>query len=526
MIRKLIASLLVFLFACSPVYASVESVTPSVYLLRSVDTDSQVAPAYLTPETKVNFSLQLYDSNLQGGYSPFSASKSVTVPWASYFTGSLPYRLAFIQTNPVSITGDTARFVIELYSPDNSLITLGNSDVSIGSLSSFFYKGYPAAGNGYVFPSDSFKGISYQLLKGTSFESAAWTATTKTSSKISGYGNLSEGYSFKLSNLPTAYTLIGSDFYSCYGIRIFVDFSLSNYLSMYSDFYGFINGFANTDCYVSVVTSQGGSASNEQNEQIIGGLDDINNGLANLGIEIQNMTNSIISELGASLNQLSQTVQSVTQSVVQLGTEINNTVTQQTQEIREALGLVGDSIDSGITNIQTSINNQITEIRNGFENITNEVSEGFEKTVESVDKGFEDTKKEINEIPGEIKNMLTDFIVPDEDTVSDKMDSFQSLAEEKLGIIYQVPEMMFDAIESLVDGVANPQTSMTFPAFSLPWIDGSQMRVWDSQEFDIIPAGLDNLRDLIQTVTSMVFVIMTFNSLKRAYERFFLGGDN
>lgn len=205
---------------------------------------------------------------------------------------------------------------------------------------------------------------------------------------------------------------------------------------------------------------------------------------------------------------------------------LSNMISVFKVDVNKQFSEVKQTIIQGASEVKTEISVQTQTLTDKLTDVKDGIVQGVTELKETTEQGFEDVVQGITDLPGKIQEMLTDFIVPDEDTVADKMTDFQSLAEEKLGIIYQVPEMMFDAVNALVNGATNPQSTMTFPAFSLPWIDGSQLKVWDSQQFEIIPSGLENLRDLIQTVTSMVFVIMTFNSLKRAYERFFLGGDS
>ena len=104
--------------------------------------------------------------------------------------------------------------------------------------------------------------------------------------------------------------------------------------------------------------------------------------------------------------------------------------------------------------------------------------------------------------------------------MADKYSEFSGLLEEKLGVIYQIPMMLFDFFDTIVNAATTPQSTLTLPAFRLPWIDGSQLTIWNSMEYKIIPDGLEVLSDLIRTVTSMTVVVLTFNSVKQAYERF------
>lgn len=145
---------------------------------------------------------------------------------------------------------------------------------------------------------------------------------------------------------------------------------------------------------------------------------------------------------------------------------------------------------------------------------------GIIEWLKSIRDGITGVFDAIVDLPNKIQDMLIGLIVPDSDTMASKYSEFSELLEEKLGVIYQIPMMLFDFFDTIVNAATTPQSSLTLPAFTLPWIDGSTLTVWNSMEYKIIPDGLEVLSDLIKTVTSMTVVVLTFNSVKRAYERF------
>ena len=83
----------------------------------------------------------------------------------------------------------------------------------------------------------------------------------------------------------------------------------------------------------------------------------------------------------------------------------------------------------------------------------------------SVTKGFGDVVKGITDLPGKIGEMLQGLIVPDEEKIAGKFSDFNDLAEEKLGVIYQVPEMVISMAQSIVSGAVEQKGEMTLPKF-------------------------------------------------------------
>lgn len=179
------------------------------------------------------------------------------------------------------------------------------------------------------------------------------------------------------------------------------------------------------------------------------------------------------------------------------------------------LSLFG-SIGSNLSNVVTNATDNANRI---IQNTTQKVDEVKQGVTEVKDSVIE-TKNSILDLPNKIKDMLLGLIVPSSETMSNKFSEFSNLLEEKLGIIYQVPMMLFDFFDTIVNAATTPQTTLTLPAFQLPWIDGTTLTVWQPMEYKIIPEGMQVLSDLIKTITSMTVVVLTFNSVKRAYERF------
>lgn len=186
------------------------------------------------------------------------------------------------------------------------------------------------------------------------------------------------------------------------------------------------------------------------------------------------------------------------------------------KNIANGFASLASSLSSGAVNI---VNNATDNANRIIQNTTQKIDE-VKQGVTDVKNSVVETKNSILDLPNKIKDMLLGLIVPSSETMSNKFSEFSELLEDKLGIIYQVPMMLFDFFDTIVNAATTPQTTLTLPAFQLPWIDGSTLTVWQPMEYRIIPEGMQVLSDLIKTITSMTVVVLTFNSVKRAYERF------
>lgn len=248
--------------------------------------------------------------------------------------------------------------------------------------------------------------------------------------------------------------------------------------------------------------------------------DNSNEAINNLGSMLQNsisnVSTTVANQITQVKTQLTNSTTTITNKVESVGTAISNEIDTMSTAIQSGLSDVKTSITTQTTQLKTSITNLGTTINNKLETVKTAV---VEKVTEVKDSVVE-VKDSILDLPNKIQEMLLGLIVPDSDTMASKYSEFSGLLEEKLGVIYQIPMMLFDFFDTIVNAATTPQTSLTLPAFTLPWIDGSTLTIWQPIEYKIIPDGMEVLSDLIQTVTSMTVVVLTFNSVKRAYERF------
>lgn len=232
----------------------------------------------------------------------------------------------------------------------------------------------------------------------------------------------------------------------------------------------------------------------------------------------------ISDDTGAKPNSDTNIINSVNNSISSMGSNISKTVTtninQVKQQITNSTNTITTKIDTMSQNIQTGLSNVVESAKQNTQNIINTVTQKVDQVKETVTE----VKDSILDLPNKLEEKALSLVVPEPETIESKYSDFTGLLEEKLGIVYQVPTMLFEFFETIVNAAITPQSTLTLPAFKLPWIDGTQLTIWNSMEFDIMPKGLEVLSDLIQVVTSMTCVVLTFDTVRRFYKNFFSGG--
>lgn len=489
MFRRLIACLLVFFLFCSPVYASTSS-SALDYHAMPMSLDDTLVTSAESAGVEVSVVAGLYDLSSD---SIFVETPSVSSIVGS--DGSLSFYGGYLDISGYDYSSSNIKV--------SSRFKLSNLDWVSG-------RSYRVIANNYYL-----QFISFGSHPG-SFEAFFTDSAYPFLAYVDCYwsGTMKRGNSF----VP----------FSNKRVRVPLSSIITKYVQRSDGFVGDIDFTINADAPFSTIVEDG-----YEYEFVSGKITEID--LCQIyDIDSSNfydLTNEKLSSVPLDISTgfsayVSPVYLNIIYSSSGFGSSTDSLISSGIKSVNSSISSLSNNMNVKFNEVKQTIQQGASDVKNEILNQTQTLTDKLTDVKETTKQGFEDVVQGITDLPGKIQEMLTDFIVPDEDSVADKMTDFQSLAEEKLGIIYQVPEMMFDSVNALVDGATNPQSTMTFPAFSLPWIDGSQLKVWDSQEFEIIPSGLENLRDLIQTVTSMVFVIMTFNSLKRAYERFFLGGGS
>lgn len=133
----------------------------------------------------------------------------------------------------------------------------------------------------------------------------------------------------------------------------------------------------------------------------------------------------------------------------------------------------------------------------------------------------------IKALPQQIADKVIEGIkalfVPSADDISAMFDSFKSLAEEKLGFIYQVVSSTLALVTGITTSVITPQEYITLPAFSLPWLDGETLQLWTEMQFRVVPEGAEYIQTVAKTATSIVFVIALYNNAIESFHEFFTG---
>ena len=131
----------------------------------------------------------------------------------------------------------------------------------------------------------------------------------------------------------------------------------------------------------------------------------------------------------------------------------------------------------------------------------------------------------IKSLPQQISNFviegLKSLFIPSSENIMSTFDGLKTMAESKLGFLYTMFTMVYDLLHSIVNGVTNPMQTLTIPAFSLPWIDGTSLVIWHEMTFDIMPQGLDVLKNLVKLLTSLVLITATISHCVQYFRDFF-----
>lgn len=229
---------------------------------------------------------------------------------------------------------------------------------------------------------------------------------------------------------------------------------------------------------------------------------------------LQNSSSDFAASNFASLNQ---SLGNLSNNLTNKINDVKITVQQGTAEIKQSVQQGANQVVDSLQSQTQSLTDKLTDVKDG-------IVQGIIDLKDATTQGFTDVVQGITDLPGKIGEMLTGLIVPDEQKVSDKFSNFRDLAEEKLGVIYQVPEMMFSMANSIVSGAVEQKGEMTLPKFEIimPATNqsraGERLTVWEEYTFQIWPEGTEVIHTAVQTATSMICVILTFNALKRKYD--------
>ena len=222
------------------------------------------------------------------------------------------------------------------------------------------------------------------------------------------------------------------------------------------------------------------------------------------------------------------------------GLSSNNGLSAGVGSINQSIGILTQNITKQINEVKTTIQRGANEVKNEIKSQTQTITDkltavkddivgGITDLKETTTQGFKDVVQGITDLPGKIGEMLQGLIVPDSEKVSGKFEEFNSLAEEKLGVIYQVPEMVISMGQSIVSGTVEQKGEMTLPKFEIimPATNqsraGERLTVWEEYTFPIWPEGTEVIHAAVQTATSLICVIAMINSIKRKYEEWLDG---
>lgn len=117
---------------------------------------------------------------------------------------------------------------------------------------------------------------------------------------------------------------------------------------------------------------------------------------------------------------------------------------------------------------------------------------------------------------------LKSLFVPDQEELTDLIDSFKATMETKLGAIYQVADLLISVVRSVLDP-ASSNSCMTFPEIKDPMFDKLLIEQTDYC-FDSLRTDFGFVFTLSDMIISIVCTLAFANMLYKKYEAF-IGGN-
>lgn len=133
----------------------------------------------------------------------------------------------------------------------------------------------------------------------------------------------------------------------------------------------------------------------------------------------------------------------------------------------------------------------------------------------------------IKALPQQIADLVVEGIktlfVPSSDDIMVTFDSLKVVAENKLGFLYTIFNMVYDLFNSLISGVISPSDTITIPRFAFPFsfVEGGEIVLWEEMTFNILPDGLSDFLNIIRTVTSILLITATMSHCVEYLRAFF-----
>lgn len=131
-----------------------------------------------------------------------------------------------------------------------------------------------------------------------------------------------------------------------------------------------------------------------------------------------------------------------------------------------------------------------------------------------VQRSILDTLIELpNTIWVKVEEGLTNLFVPNEQTISNMQQEWNSLLADRFGALYQVIDLVTEFADAFQD---SEQDTITLPAVTVPvGADGWTFGGWEIQ---VVPDGMNVLFTTLKTLVSIVATFLFVNGLKRRFE--------
>lgn len=227
------------------------------------------------------------------------------------------------------------------------------------------------------------------------------------------------------------------------------------------------------------------------------------------------------------LVQISSNPISDSSGVAQMGSNISNSINNLSSSISSNFNSVKTQVTQSTNTITTKIDTMANDVKTGLQNVVTSAQQNTQNIINTVTTKVDEVKTSVGEVkdavvdlPNKLEEKAIGLVVPEDEVIADKFDDFTGTLEQELGILYEVPQMVYDLGDTITSNIAEPQKQMTFPALSLSMPDGQDYQIWGDIVFDIMPAGMEILQDFCMTITGLIMVTATVNAIKEQYELF------
>lgn len=202
---------------------------------------------------------------------------------------------------------------------------------------------------------------------------------------------------------------------------------------------------------------------------------------------------------------------SIQNSINNMGNSLTRNISQVKTQITQSTNTITTKIDTMSQDIHTGLQNVVESAQQNTQNIINTVTQ----KVDEVKTGITEVKDSILDLPNKISEMLIGLVVPDEQTMIEQRDNWDSLLAERFGAVYESVEVM-DSIAAAFQSSAETST-ITLPAVTVG-LAGTDF-TFGGYDVEVVPEGFDSLVTALKLIIDIVVTLAFINAMKLRYEQ-------